>query len=304
MIDPTRVGVQLHLRKEGTPYYDLPRVIAALKDLGVRHVRDSFNVGWPTQNAQIGQVAAECGVRFVLGARYSDTIDGFVAGAVALGDAVEAIEGVNEWDNTGRPGWAAELRAHQAALYAAVKAAMPGMPVLAPSLADASKASTLGPVPCDYGNAHAYPNGAPESWLAVPHAAARTVAGGKPLIVTETGYTNAASDPDVVYHHPVTEAAAGGFVPGLVTAHLTAGAERIYLYELFDQGAGDTDVEKSFGLLRNDGTPKPAYVALRQLLAPAVITRRGKTTTDARCSRCPGVMILWADRDKHTTHVL
>lgn len=267
-----RVGVQLHLRKEGTPYYDLPRVIAALKDLGAGHVRDSFNVGWPTQNAQIRQVADACGAKFTLTARMSDTVAGFVAGAQALGDAVTAVEGVNEWDNTGHPDWANELRAHQAALYAAVKAAMPNMPVLAPALADASKASILGPVPCDYGNAHAYPNGAPSSWLAAPHTAASSVSGGKPLVVTETGYTTALHDPDVVYHHPVTEVVAGGYMANLVTTHLDAGAQRVFVYELFDQGAGDTDVELGFGLLRNDGTPKPAYTALQTLLGRSPVT--------------------------------
>jgi hypothetical protein len=298
------VGVQLHLRKEGTPYYDPARVIAALKDLGVGHVRDSLNVGWTTQNAQIKQVADECGVKFTLTARNSDPIDGFVAAVKALGSAVVAVEGVNEWDNTGRPGWADELRTHQTQLYAAVKAAMPNMPVLAPALADAAKASALGRVPCDFGNAHAYPNGAPASWLAVPHAAASTVSAGKPLVVTETGYTNSLQDPDTVYHHPVTEAVAGGYAVSLVNAHLAAGATRVFIYELFDQGSpSNTDVELGFGLLRNDGTPKPAYVALRQVLHEAVITRRTKTSTDARCTRCPGVMVLWADRALHTAHL-
>lgn len=264
-----RVGVQLHLRKEGTPYYDLPRAIAAVKDLGVGHVRDSLNVGWPTQNAQLGQVADECGVKLTLTARMSDTIDGFIKGVVALGDRVVAVEGVNEWDNTGRSDWVAELRTHQAALYAAVKKAMPGMPVLPPALADAAKAAALGPVPCDLGNAHAYPNGAPQSWLAVPVKAASSISSGKPVVVTETGYTNALHDPDVKYHHPVTEAVAGGHMADLVTAHLAAGAPRVFVYELFDQGPDDTDVEHGFGLLRNDGTPKPAYTALKNLLKEA-----------------------------------
>ena len=261
------VGVQLHLRWEGTPYYDLPKVIAAVRDLGVGHVRDSFNVGWPTQNAQLGQVADECGVGLTLTARMTDPIDGFVAGVAALGSRVIAVEGVNEWDNTGRPDWAAELRAHHVALYAAVKKAMPNMPVLAPSLADPEKAKILGPVLCDYGNAHAYPNGpASDPWLAKCRTVASGIAAGKPVIVTETGYTNTLRDADVKYHHPVTEAVAGGYVADLVTAHLSAGAPRVFVYELYDQQPTDTDVEHGFGLLRNDGTPKPAYVALRQLL--------------------------------------
>lgn len=293
-----RVGVQLHLRKEGTPYYDLPRVIAALKGLGVGHVRDSVNVGWTTQNAQLGQVADEAGVKLTLTVRYSDTIAGFVSLVQALGDRVAAVEGVNEWDNTGRPGWATELRAHHAAFYTAVKAALPNMPVIAPSLANPANAAILGPVSCDYGNSHAYPNGAPGTWIETTRTAAATVSGGKPLVVTETGYTNATHDTRTVHHHPINETDAASYIEPLLAAH--ASASRVFIYELFDQGPGDTVSESCFGLIRNDGTPKPAYDVLRQAL---IITRRTDTSDDARCTRCPGVMVLWADRDKHTTHL-
>jgi hypothetical protein len=283
LIPANQVGVQLHLRWEGTPYYDLPRVIAALRDLGAGHVRDSFNVGWPAQNAQIREVADACGVKFTLTARASDPIEAFVRGVAALGDRVIAVEGVNEWDNTGRPDWAAELRTHQATLYAAVKQAMPNMPVLAPALADARKAPSLGSVPCDLGNAHAYPNGVPQSWLEVPVKAAASVSAGRSVVVTETGYTNALDDRDVVHHHPVTEAIVGGYMAELVTAHLAAGAPRVYVYELFDQAPGDTDVEHGFGLIRNDGTPKPAYTALKQLIGvPMAPTKADRWSASLR----------------------
>jgi hypothetical protein len=266
-VKPGEVGVQLHLRKEGTPYYHLPRVIEALKDLGVSHVRDSFNVGWPTQNAQIRAVADACGVRFTLTARYSDNIDRFVAGVTALGHRVAAVEGVNEWDNTGRPDWVSELRAHQSKLYSAVKTALPSMAVLAPALANSGNVDDLGKVPCDYGNAHAYPNDDPTSWFDLPVKAASRVASGKPVVVTETGYTNALADTNTVYLQPVSEAVAGDHMVALVSDYLAAGARRVFIYELFNQGRDDTDVEQGFGLLRFDGTPKPAYVALQAQLA-------------------------------------
>ena len=41
---------------------------------------------------------------------------------------------------------------------------------------------------------------------------------------------------------------------------------------------------------------------LKEHPEPAKITRRTKTSVDARCSLCPGVMILWQDRAKHLDH--
>jgi len=43
----------------------------------------------------------------------------------------------------------------------------------------------------------------------------------------------------------------------------------VYSDELVDQGTSLTDREQRFGLLRNDWSPKPAYTAMRNLLALA-----------------------------------
>lgn len=279
-VSPSLISVQTHLRVAGTPYYEdgtPTRTIGALLDLGVGRVRDTFRVGWPTQNAQLGMLADQAHVQLTLTIQAADAIADFVSGVQALLAAhpgsVVAVEGVNEWDKQGGD-WANQLRTHQQSFYAAVKAAMPSMPVLAPALADPTKASTLGDLSayCDFGNAHAYPNGSPtDPWLATCIAGAATVSGAKPVIVTETGYTNALADPDTLYTHPVTEAVSGGYMGELVVDLLAQGAVWVGIYELIDQGPQGgptgTDVEQGFGLLRNDWSQKPAYVTLKNLMA-------------------------------------
>jgi hypothetical protein len=46
-----------------------------------------------------------------------------------------------------------------------------------------------------------------------------------------------------------------------------AGVERSFGYELIDQGTDKTDMEANFGLLRIDGSRKPAFTGLRDLIA-------------------------------------
>jgi hypothetical protein len=57
------------------------------------------------------------------------------------------------------------------------------------------------------------------------------------------------------------------YVPRLILEYYDAGLPRTYLYELIDQGTSLTDREQRFGLLRADGSEKPAYRALANLIA-------------------------------------
>jgi hypothetical protein len=45
------------------------------------------------------------------------------------------------------------------------------------------------------------------------------------------------------------------------------GVARTYIYELIDEGTDPTNKEDNFGLLYNNAAPKPAYTALRNLIA-------------------------------------
>jgi hypothetical protein len=65
----------------------------------------------------------------------------------------------------------------------------------------------------------------------------------------------------------VSEVVNGKYIPRLLLEYFNRGASRSYLYELVDEGTPSSNRENSFGLVRNNGTPKPAFTALKNLLA-------------------------------------
>jgi hypothetical protein len=68
-------------------------------------------------------------------------------------------------------------------------------------------------------------------------------------------------------HPPITEQGAARYLPRLFLEFFDAGIRRSYLAELIDEGNDITDREDNFGLLRNNGAPKPAYLAIQNLIS-------------------------------------
>jgi hypothetical protein len=89
--------------------------------------------------------------------------------------------------------------------------------------------------------------------------------GNHPWVATETGYNTAVAAQGG--HPPVSEAAMARYVPRLLLDNFGAGISRSYLYELLDEGTSVANQEQSFGLVRNDGSTKPAFVAVQNLIA-------------------------------------
>lgn len=270
------VGVGTHLAYPGTPYLDVNAVQQALTTLGVRHLRDNLQSGNPMQYAAMRQLAG-AGMRFDLVMGRPDSWDtpqrlvDTLATSLPTG-VVESVEGANEWNLRGGLDWVAELRAHQAALYAAVKAnpVTRDLPVLAPSLGLRSGYAALGDLSrvVDLGNAHLYPGARkPSTLIDLITSAQQAVAPHKPVVFTESGYHDAMNA--VGGHPPAPEDVVGIYAPRMLLDHILAGTRRLYLYELLDERPDPTgtDAEGSFGLLRNDFTAKPAYTALKNLLA-------------------------------------
>jgi hypothetical protein len=87
----------------------------------------------------------------------------------------------------------------------------------------------------------------------------------RPIWITEVGWSTATAAPGTV-----SEAAQAQFLVQAVERALTeygSFVPRIYLYS-FDRDSNDqTDREGFFGVRHRDGTPKPAWTALRALLA-------------------------------------
>lgn len=271
-------GVGIHLNFLDTPYRDHDAVARALADLGVRHVRDDLFLDAPRQYDAIRTVARDAGVRFDLIMGRPDrpgTPEDYVETVATQlpGRAVESLEGVNEWDLFGGgTDWVTAMSTWQRRLYKAAKAtpATADLPVLAPSLAfgrNYSQTGDLSPY-ADVANAHIYPGGFPPSNLIgqITQAMLQLVS-GKPLITTEAGYHNAVNTTNG--HRPVPEDVAGVYLPRLLLEHVLRGEQRVYSYELIDEfeDPGAVDPEAHFGLLRRDWSPKPAYTAMKNLLA-------------------------------------
>jgi len=264
------VGVNVHMSYSESAYAD-PRIARRISEAGIRHVRDGLELGRPDQRARLAELA-RAGARctLILGRPGETAVPPLLSDVRAVGDAVEAVEGPNEYDNADAPDWPQKLRAYQRELAAGIERdpRLRRLPLLGPSLIDRSSRGALGdlsPV-LDRGNMHPYPGGgAPEANLAEELELELRVSAGKPVMATETGYHNAlAADSG---QPPVSEGVAADYLPRLYLAYFAAGIVRTFWYELAD-AYSDPDrnaPDLNFGLLRRDLSPKPAFAALTAL---------------------------------------
>jgi len=291
------VGVNVHPTYLSTPYGNVDRTIAALQSLGIRHVRHGIHANpdpkfaWVNgYSATVTNKLAAAGIKSDLVVGNPDDSSGTIAQQLAhvrstmLG-SVESFEGPNEWDQTLRTNWAAELRGYQKALYGGVKAdsALKALPVFTPSLGEWRRLPQLGDLSAyaDYGNLHAYPGGlAPgQKWLDDQLTAHKTVTGTKKVMITEAGYHNAMAYTGL--HKPTSERASGRYMARMLLEHYRRGLPRTWVYELYDEkeDLALTNKERHLGLLRLDGSEKPAAKAVRNVIELAG-TGTGGTAAD------------------------
>jgi hypothetical protein len=190
--------------------------------------------------------------------------------------AIEAWEGLNEHDLSGRSNWAAEIRQWQQRLWNEVQAD-PALrrSVLGPSVTNCSRDETVGDLSpyFDYHVMHPYPGAANPQWAVdfnTPCLASLNLQ-RKPIQATETGYqTNFA----VTYHDAISEAGEARYVPRLYLVNFNAGWPRSHDYELLDHSP------EGFGFIRPDGSWKPSLTALSRLLK--LIADSGSAYTPGR----------------------
>jgi hypothetical protein len=270
------IGVNTHTFYTDTAYNDFEAIKAKLAELGVRHIRENLALDRPDQYERLNELAAT-GVKstLILGepSEEASNLEEMISIVnTDLGGAVDAVEGPNEFDMKGGPNWAAELREYQQRLYSAIKAdpSLAALPVIGPSIVQRAHQEALGDVSgmLDYGNIHPYPYGEPpESNLSFQLGRAAANSGAKPVIATETGYHTALNWGGE--HPPVSEDAMATYVPRIFLDYFSRGIPRTFSYELVDEklDPANADRESNFGLLRNDFSPKPAFVALRNTIA-------------------------------------
>ncbi len=302
------VGVNTHVGYTNTVYGDWPLVRDRLVELGVGHVRDASH----RDGTRLGDVVPRYNELAGLGVRGNllsgDPLGRYGSGSVDqhlawvkrnVAGFTESLEGPNEYDYV-ESDWAANLRAYQCEWAAKIRAdpVLSTKTVIGPSPRSGKGfGSALGDLTAclDRGNLHPYPGGlSPDRTnlgdLSVSLDYAQLTSGAKPVAITESGYHNAVNCSGCG-HHPTSEAAAGVYVPRMFMENFRRGIPRTYAYELID-GWPDPErdePEKNFGLLRNDGTRKPAFVALRNLLTILADSgsAAGRLDYSLQCPDCP-----------------
>ncbi len=288
------VGIATHFN-----YWDLlpygnnvNSTIAAIKAGGFRFIRDglSVDVNAGSNNRYWGvmkQLTSQ-GIKLVLvtqpaylgnnrwvTAPYANqsNLDTAVNRIGAAG--ILAFEGPNEVDNNngswgGIPAYGGATRAYMSAMYRHAKQIAPSVAVIGLTTTSSYGSSFIGDISgsMDAGTLHPYPNGVlPASALVSTQNNSSVLnAAHKPWWVTETGYYTAPHATTGVYQPGVSEAAQGKYVPRLYLDYFNAGIVHTSVYEIIDEHVSQADAEANYGLLRNDGSPKPAYTAMKNML--------------------------------------
>ena len=298
------IGVCTHWSYPDTPYgFAFEGVKLRLMQSGIRHVRD----GMGGRLVELGKLGIRATVVVDADKLIAESLEA-IKKANAEGARIVALEGPNEpdlfWKNNkrsyagqgaeqGDAGIVAGVTAFQKDLYAAVKAdaATRALTVIGPSLGKTYGYDTKSPFGkgtlasfVDWGNFHPYPGGNPFS-VPSPYAGVEKYIwhGGqpsanmdefpfafdvyappfapKPMAATETGYSTFNDGP--------SEAAHAKYLPRLFCEYFRKGVQRTFSYEFADEWNKPEEREANFGLVRHDLSPKPAFHALRRLLALA-----------------------------------
>jgi hypothetical protein len=269
------LGIDTHLRYTDTSYGRFGDVVEPrLQELGIHHIRDGGNN--PALFDKLNQLAAS-GIRSTLVMDPQDGISPTDAVNIVkqVAASAEAVEGPNEWDVHPDRAYKGDffpngVRQYQTELYQALKSdpTTASVSVIAPSMAMPEHASQIGSLHdvTDMGNMHSYAGGnAPTTdydWRWMPLT--KSISGDRPIVVTETGWhtaTNSASS-----QKGVSEQVAAKYIPRQYLENFNWGIQRTFMYELMDEKPEATQ-ENSFGLIRYDGSPKPAFYAVKNLVS-------------------------------------
>ena len=285
------VGVVNHFHFGTTVYAQTDRVVEAIADLGVRHVRNRIASTAGTRAGfreltRIGvKVHGVCGafgdrenmahVMTEVARSYSDPYETF-----------SAFEGINEPNNNSGRAWVAETRLKTRDLFLERnRFGLSGIPIVAPALARVSvrgtegadtgeQSRTLGDLTpyVDYGNIHVYPRGLhPSTDIDEFMGYQRAVCGDLPMMCTEGGYFNASHYQGGA--HPTPEEVTATYLPQQVMEHWIRGNRRFFVYELLDDpDPAGNEREAHFGLVgldtaRGPWRPKAQYQALKNFIA-------------------------------------
>jgi hypothetical protein len=276
------MGVDVRLTYLTSSYKNFAPIEARLKELGVRYVGDGFCPTCEYQIDRLQRLAAD-GIRAEVGV-------GNLAGGTASIDAglrviknrlrnsVISVVAINEPDISGNPNWIADTRWFMHELYNRVNAdpALAHLNVIGPAVVNRGSRAALGDLSSylDRGNIHPYPGGTPPlNNIVDEFDLASKISANKPLVATEIGYHTDTTPGLYGGHYGASERAVAQYMPRIALEAFVGGIERTYIYQFADlwspsqaQQYGISGAENSFGLLRWDLSPKPSFIALRNLL--------------------------------------
>ena len=284
------IGVNTHLggapSDAGSTYAKTALMQTELGKSGIRHIRDGGTLGYISDGSYVNMaaIAAATGVTYDLSfdPRFITATQAHIESVVAaIGSSnMEAIEGPNEYDLSGDPSWAADATAYQSSLYTAVKTdsnpAISALPVYSWSVGNQGNSSAAGnqTASINYGNMHSYPGGnnPGAGGLAGYIGNVKLMCTTKPFVSTETGYnTNPTTS-----SQDVSEAAQGKYIPRMYLEQWNAGVVRMYDYDFADDHVSTADSDH-WGLIHTDGTEKPAFTTLSNMIA--ILSDKGAAFT-------------------------
>ena len=279
------VGVVTHASYLDTVYGRQAELAAKMTELGVKHIREhaykSTNADWNTTVWNAVNTYAGSSRKLTLGismrtdsAPISELLQVIVDHHLSK---TVGVEGPNEVDYYDPDNWPSRLPAHMQQLYSQVKnhpnATLRNVPVLGPSFGSAEGVGQAGDLSAymDYGNYHPYSGCQTPSDAHLTYADNQSAeyAGNKEWLATEVGFHTAVNQPRSAGHPACSERVGGVYTLRTVLSHFRWGVPRSFVYELVDvrDNLARDDSEENFGLLRNDLSPKPAFTALKNLLA-------------------------------------
>lgn len=284
------IGVNTHIRYYDTAYGNYSLIKQRLQELGVKHIRDGGSD--PTWIQRINDLAS-VGIKSTLvidpyigvgpDSSYNINPPGYTVQQLVknmLPNAVDAVEILNEFDvfytngythngqTINASNWVPYVRDFTRDTFTALKSdpATQGISIIGPSFVFSDSSSKIGDLSqwIDYGNFHPYNNPSyPGDGNLVRDLANRSQSfGTKPMMATETGYYTGSP----ATGRAVSETVQSKYIPRLFLENFNQGVYRTFSYELIDQRPDPTHSEDNFGLLRYDGSPKPAFIAQQNLM--------------------------------------
>lgn len=276
------MGVCTHIGYSTTTYGNFDQITyPLLKELGIKHIRDGYGgMLSKTEQDQRYKILGAEGIKILFCTGTANPAS-LMTSIKNLLPYLSGVEGSNEVDFTNGKDpvqWVPISVSRQQIFYDSIKnnLATKDLPVVNFSLAELGNAAKLvgdQTNKIDYGNLHIYaaakhPANHWGGGLTEDQALSyiRLVSGTKPIIMTECGYHNYVSYPST--HAGVPEEISAIYIPHLFFEYFNKGISRSYIYELLDQNPDiDGDKELHFGMIRCDGTPKPVFYALKNLIS-------------------------------------